>query len=109
MRIGKLDQRVTIQVPTTVAGAMGGHTNTWANLGTAPSVWALVEIDGGGESAEGEKTVARAQFRVTIRHRADVTAKHRLTWGSRFLQIKSVESVHARERYTLLTCVETQD
>jgi SPP1 family predicted phage head-tail adaptor len=106
MRIGKLDQRVTIQQRTQVRGAMGGHTFTW---GTLAAVWARVEAVGSGEAREGDKPVGRARFLVTIRHRADVTAEHRVSWGSRVLQIEGVESVHARERSTALRCVETQD
>lgn len=109
MRIGKLDQRVTIQEPTEVRDASGGFTLTWANIGTAPTVWAAVEPSSAGETREGEKATARASYSVRMRYRADITAKIRLSWRGRTLQIEGIPSGSLRSRELILNCVETQD
>jgi SPP1 family predicted phage head-tail adaptor len=105
MRIGQLDQRVTIETPTEVQDQHGGTGTTWSDKAT---VWASITGESGGEVQEGGKTRARARYTVKIRYRDDLTTKDRIRHRGRVLEIESMPDVHQRKDTLELVCVETQ-
>jgi SPP1 family predicted phage head-tail adaptor len=100
---GELRERVTIQ--TQAAGAAdtyGQPTVVWADVAT---VWANVIQIASTEQFEGDQLMVKAAYRINMRRRSDLTTKHRLVWGDKYLTIASVlDSRVAVE--TVVTCWE---
>ncbi len=72
---GKLDRRITLQVPIVTRGALGGVAETWADLAT---VWADIRPLSGKEIQMAQQTQTQAQMVMTIRHRSDLQANCRV-------------------------------
>lgn len=103
--IADMRERVTLQSPVRLPDGAGGAAVTWDE---GASVWAKVEMLGGGETPIGERREARAKIRVTIRHRANVTAEMRATWRTRALDIRNVRDMDGRRRFLVLDCEEAR-
>lgn len=82
---GDLRERVTIQAVTLTTDGQGGFTESWANIGTTPSVFARVRALSGRERTAAAQTDTQATHEVSIRYRADITSAHRLIWESKTL------------------------
>lgn len=93
---GDLSERITIEQEVRVADAYGGADSSWSTLAT---VWALVQAERGGERSQVAEIEAPAMFRFTIRRRTDVTEAMRINWGGALYNIRTVQSVPARELY----------
>lgn len=85
MDAGSLDQRVTLQSLSATTDAGGGRVETWAEVAT---IWAKVTPASGRERLETGQLESPAKYRVTIRRRTDITAKHRLLWQGKPLNIR---------------------
>lgn len=103
LRTGELDQYVTIQQGTEGQDTTGEPDMTWATLA---SIWAMIEPLRGNELLGAQKVSATANFGVRIRARSDVTAKMRIIWGTRTLDIEQVMPSTRREHYLDLICAE---
>jgi len=97
--IGKLDQRVTLQRSTGTADGIGGTTQTWANITTAPTVWAKVTPRIGREAMENGRMNASAIATFTIRYRDDITELDRLQWRGEAWNIRRIMRVSQRGLY----------
>lgn len=107
LEAGEFRDYVTLQRVTESANAIGtAGTAAWANLATAPSVWALIEPLTGREALTGDRVQAEATHRIRIRHRTDLRAKDRVTLGSRTFGIVSVLVDAVWHRETHLLCRE---
>lgn len=102
VRIGDLRDRVTFQQPTVSKSSGGGQVESYANVATAPTVWALWVNDHGQEvvSNDAEKSVQRAT--VTIRYRSDVLTTWRVLRDNAPWKIFSVDHVRGRNHWTVL-------
>src|SRR5262245_4655165 len=92
--IGDLRERVELQILTTSRDSIGGLVESWSALVT---VWARVAPMSAGEQFRRQQMQASAQWRVTIRYRADVTTKMRVVWGSRVFQVRGAPSPDERK------------
>lgn len=104
-----LTERVTIQVESRVEDGQGGYSTSWANIGSVPTAWAAVRGLSGGEALAAGVQRSVQQWRVIIRRRTDVTAKHRLKWSGTgteiVMDIKAVMPLPDQPRdFTLLIC-----
>lgn len=104
--LGNLRERVTIQTFTESSDGGGGSTRTWSNLAT---VWA--EVKPVSRVADRERVdtgrLATIQtYLVTIRHRTGFDTSARLLWGSKYLNIRSIENRDLRKRFLVLECQE---
>ncbi|HVQ09530.1 MAG TPA: phage head closure protein [Allosphingosinicella sp.] len=95
---------MTIEVGTRTPNGQGGYTIVWAPVATAPNVRAEIIGLSGDEALKAGIERNVQQWRVTIRRREDVTAKHRLKEGSVVYDIKSVMPDPRSEAATLLIC-----
>ena len=87
MRTGDLTERVIIQSLSTTLDAGGGlGTPVWSDVAT---VWANVKPLSGDEEIAAGQMESPFTHRVTIHYRTDVTAQHRLVWGSKVLNIRT--------------------
>ncbi|OAN53892.1 hypothetical protein A6A04_13450 [Paramagnetospirillum marisnigri] len=94
MDAGRLDRRVTIQALTTSSDALGGVTETWADLAT---VWAQFLPGAGKEAYSAAAVHAEAQARFRIRWRSDVTTVHRVIYDGKAWDILAVDEIGRRE------------
>ena len=101
--IGARRHRVVIETRTDTGQTGGGVSSSWATLAT---VWASVQPLKGMERLHAQQLESPVTHKVTIHYRSDVTTKHRLTWGSRTFNIRSVVDVDERRRATEMICEE---
>lgn len=88
-RIGKLRERITLQVVTETQSSSGHAAQSWATLAT---VWAAIDYraSGSDEREMAGRKVAEQMVRFTIRYRADVTEKTRISYNSQVYDITFV-------------------
>lgn len=91
--IGQLARRVQLQSPTDSTDSYGQPTRTWATYAT---VWAQILPVSSDESRIANQQGVFITHRVTIRHRDDVTAEHRVLFGSRELNIKGLRNLEEK-------------
>ena len=103
MSAGELRHRVTIQWPTKAADEAGGFSTTWADLAT---VWAAIEPLSGRERFHAQSQNMSVSHRVRMRFLAGVTAEHRVIFGGRFFNVRSVINQGERNRWLILDCEE---
>lgn len=87
MRAGSLRHRVMVQEVTRTPDDSGGFTESWATIAT---VWAHVRASAGRESIERGAVTVTQRWVVTMRHRA-MSPQDRLVWGTRVLEVETVE------------------
>ena len=93
-RIVSLRQRVSTQDET------GQPIETWNEFA---SVWADIYNRTGAESLRADKDVSIVQTSIRIRRRTDVTAAHRVYFGSTIYEIKAVlPDERSREKVDLV-------
>ena len=91
----RLRRRITIQQPVYSGDGAGGSTVSWSDVDT---VWAeIASRRTGGEALFAGKLQAGMTHVVTIRYRADVTAKMRISYDGRLFNIRRVDNVDAAD------------
>jgi SPP1 family predicted phage head-tail adaptor len=99
---GSLDKRVTVQSRTDADDPEGGGglDTTWANTGTN---WRVsISTTGGREFQRAQQMQPELTHEIRGRFRSNVTAKHRLAYGSRVFTIHAV--IDPMERHEQLVC-----
>ncbi len=107
MRLGRLNQRVTIQQQGSTLDDIGANVASWSDLAT---VWAQAQPIRGREyfASGGEQQVADVRFR--IRYRADITPNMRVRWRGVLHDIVDVIDVDGMRRsIELMTASKTRD
>lgn len=100
---GELRERVTLQMAQRARDAVGGFSEQWL---PQAEVWARVQPMGAGERFWRQQIEAKADWRVSIRYRSDVTTKLRVRWGNRLFQIRGVTNPDERKVFLDLACEE---
>lgn len=103
IKAGALRHRVTLQSAAETPDGGGGFTTAWSDVAT---VWAAIEPLKGTERLRAEQLENPVTHRVTIRHRAGVTAKMRVAFGARVFNIRAVINPEERNRRLELLCEE---
>ncbi len=103
LKAGALRHRVTLQTVGETPDGGGGFTTAWTDVAT---VWAAIEPLRGRERLHAQQLENPVTHRVTIRYRAGVTAKMRLKFGPRILNIRAVVNPSERNRTLELLCEE---
>lgn len=104
--IGDLHERVELQSNTQADAprdAVGGNVPNWVAVAV---VWARVQPMSVGEQYRRHQMQANANWKVTIRHRADLSPKMRVVWGTRQFEVKGVTNADERKRFLDLACEE---
>lgn len=100
-----LNQRVAIKAQSVTTDTSGMITEAFTT--TTATVWAEVIADSAGERGAGSQVEQARTYTVRIRHRTDVAATARLTWGSLTLKVLGMKnSDEGRKRFLLLKCEE---
>lgn len=102
MRSGLLRERVELQSATEEADSYGQVIRTWSTYATVQA--GVEEIDE-SEAQATTQIYASRTHRVTLRYNPDVTAGHRILWGSRVLNVSGVTHDRRRTQQTL-ACTE---
>lgn len=107
MRAGRLRRIVSIQAPTfTQSGTGASRIAAWTNIANGASVFADIDEAIGTEKIQAGQINPERPVTVTCRYLPGVLAEHRVLYGARTFQIKSVFNVDQRNRVLILTCVE---
>ena len=85
---GRLRHRLTIQRATEVKNSSGEIIQTWATIATR---WGAVEPLTGREQWLAQQANAIATHRVTIRYYSGLTEKDRFLYGTRVLNIDTID------------------
>lgn len=85
--IGRLRHRLTIEAPVETSDGGGGRSTGWSTVAT---VWGHVSALSGNERLRAMQLESRVSHRIVIRHRAEVTARHRIRFGARLFNIRAV-------------------
>lgn len=104
--IGRLRHRLVVQAENPLPDGGGGRGDPWAAPITLATVWGRVEPLGGAERLRAMQLDARVSHRVTLRYRADVTARERLVFGQRVFKIRAVINLEERNEWLQLLCEE---
>lgn len=96
----KLRNRIEIQEIVITEDGAGGNTRTWK---TIQSVWAMLRQTGGGERYQNDRLTATANFKATIRYRADISPVNRIVYKGLAYQIRSVDNVEFANKFLDLT------
>jgi SPP1 family predicted phage head-tail adaptor len=100
---GDLNRRIQLQARTEARDGAGNATNTWTTFAT---VWASIAPLSGLELERAKAFEASVSHRVSIRHRDDVTEKHRALYGDRVFLINAVIDVESQQIRDDLYCEE---
>lgn len=103
MEAGRLRQRVTIETESRAPNGQGGYRTAWTAI--AEKVSAEIVAQSGTEALKLNAERSATQYRVSIRKRAGLTAKHRLQWKGQVMAIHSVQP-HPKfpDSHQLLLC-----
>lgn len=89
MKAGALRERITIQRETLTPDDTGGATRTFTTLGTLA---ARITPTGGREAVIGAMPRSVQAFKVEVRysaHSLGITARDRIVWGARTLNLRT--------------------
>lgn len=95
-----LDRSITIEQYTDSKDAIGAPVISWATLAT---VFANVTFDRGKEDEVITKETATTIVTFIIRHRTDLTAKHRILYNSKYYDIESIKDDQFNQWLTIKT------
>lgn len=99
MRAGKLDRRISIQTATDTQDAYGQAVSVWA---TTYTVWADVWPLPYTEQVEGDRKTEQTMFKIRIRWQTGVVPTMRVSYGSYYYDIISIEEGNRQEYLDLI-------
>lgn len=108
IKSGDLKHKIVIQSKSNVRKSGGGQTTTWATYAT---IFASITPKAQSEYSRAMGLEARASHVIVIRHNASVTptTEHRIKFGSRYFDIKSVINVEEANRWYEIGALETAE
>lgn len=95
--VGDLTEQISLQSKTMVADGQGGHVPTWSDY--AADIWTKVEPMRGIERMASARPEGVSMYVFTIRAGPALEEKHRVKWGTRFLNVHFVRSRGPRDLY----------
>lgn len=103
--IGQLRHRVGIYAPSRVSDDIGGTITRWS---FQRAVWAMVEPRAISETTENGRLRVVQSFRVTVRHRTDISHRARIIWRGRTLRVVAMSDPDTRFERLHLICEEVR-
>jgi SPP1 family predicted phage head-tail adaptor len=104
--IGELRHRIIIQTCTYNRNVYGEAVPNWT---TSDTRWGKVEDLSGRELYRAKQVNSEVDVKVTFRYNSALTAKNRLMYGTRVLEIAAVLDPDGRKIETHALCVESPD
>jgi SPP1 family predicted phage head-tail adaptor len=99
---GDLNRRLVLDAPADADDGAGGVTTTYQPVTT---LWAQVTPAGAAPDISADSLGARRRYAIVIRHRDDVTTRHRFQDGGRIYRIAAVQE-SADRRFLVITAEE---
>lgn len=106
MQAGWLRHRISIQEKTVTRDAYGEEDFTWS---TWKTVWGSVQPLRGREYMQATTEQVVYDTKIRLRYRTGVTPEQRISWNSKFYDIRSVHSVLERNRELELWCLQVHE
>jgi len=103
---GDLNRRLVIEEPVETPDGAGGMTRSYE---AAATVWASVVPLSARHAIEAMGQGATVTHRIVLRHREDLTTRHRLRDGSRLFRIDTLRDADGRRRYLEIRAEERAD
>ncbi|MEM8987909.1 MAG: phage head closure protein [Pseudomonadota bacterium] len=103
--IGRLRHRVALQSAARTGDGGGGGSVAWT---TFANVWADVRTLRSSDDAAADRDARLKRYRITLRHRDDVTFETRLVYRGAALEILSIQTEAERGRWLVLDCAEAR-
>lgn len=100
--IGGMDQRITLQRLVETPDGVGGVVRTWANVASAPSVWAKVIAKAGREATDGGRMNSSFVVLFTIYNRDDLTDRDQILWDGVGYNIRSIRKESGRHLFLVI-------
>lgn len=101
-------ERITFQEKTiTTDPDTNEPTESWANLADTPTMWAKAIPRTGNEDFRGDQRSGFQRYDWKILHRDDLDVTMRVSWDSRFWDIKAIEPLH-KEAYRKEMLITTE-
>ena len=104
MRAGRLNRRITIQVPTDGQSGTGAVTLTWATFATR---WATAEPLAGGEGHKTDQFYAEHGYRFMLRRTTGVLPSMRISWDGRVFDITGIQDIRDPKQGGWMTVLST--
>ncbi len=101
--IGQLRHRIGVYAPSEVRDDVGGTITSWS---FQRAVWAMVEPRTISEAVENGRLRVVQSYRITIRHRSDLSHRARVVWQGRTLRVVAVSDPDTRFERLHLICEE---
>ncbi|UNM96294.1 phage head closure protein [Ignatzschineria rhizosphaerae] len=98
MDFGRLKHRVTLQKSEVTNGPYG-REEKWIDVG---KLWAEIGSVSGKELIASGAELSSVSYKIIIRYRKDITAKHRLKYDDKIYNIEAVLPNNNRTMLTLL-------
>lgn len=103
MRLSDLKYALTVEEPVETPDGGGGVATGWQALAGHPVVFAAIEYGAGTEEMAMRQLQSMLACDITLRYRADITPRHRLTDDAFIYEILSI-APDAAAGYMVLTC-----
>lgn len=101
--IGRLRYKVALQKATDTADGGGGRSQVF---NTIAELFADIRPTGGDETDRQGKVQPKTQYKIIIRHRADISTDYRISYDSRIFQIQNILNIDERDRFLELAVSE---
>lgn len=101
--LNELRHQIVIQTLSLSSDGMGGSSESWSTFAT---MWARIEPRLGNERYFGQRLEENITHIITMRYLTGITATMRVSFDSRYFQIKSAISPYENKEYTVLLCME---
>lgn len=98
---GDLNRRIHLQVPTRTSDGQGGYVKGWS---PEMPLWAQMIPLRSQEAVAYNLQTSGQLWKVTIRHRTDVTTECRLKYDSQLLNIRSAQDPDGKRKWVVMTC-----
>lgn len=108
MIAGKLDNKVSIESRTPTKDTLGGEIYAWAEI-TDGEVWADVQDLAGNEKYEASRITEKADKRIIMRWRSDITPDMRISFNSEYYGIYSIRAIGGRQDGLEIMAKQLQD
>ena len=102
---GELNRRLVLEAPAETADGEGGVTRLYDVVTT---LWAQVTPVSARADVAAGSLGAALRYAIVIRHRSDLSTRHRLLDGARIYRIRSVAE-SADRRFLAIEAEEHQD
>lgn len=100
---GILRTRLVIEAPVETPDGSGGVARSFSDVA---AVWAEVVPLSARERMQAGATGVSVTHRIRIRHRDDVTTRHRLRHGTRSFRIAALRDAESTGRFLLIEAEE---